>query len=66
MLLEPFRVETVAPEHAVGLAAVGQYGEEWTRGVIAGWFGPGHYLEADRYEWAERLPGPRSAGGPCR
>src|SRR6266568_5416270 len=68
MLLEPFRVETVAPEHAGGLAAAGQYGEEWTRGVIAGWFGPGHYLEADRYEWVERLPGLcaalRAAGGP--
>ncbi len=68
MLLEPFRVETVAPEHAGGLAAAGQYGEEWTRGVIAGWFGPRHYLEADRYEWVERLPGLcaalRAAGGP--
>ena len=68
MLLEPFRVETVAPEHAGGLAAAGQYGEEWTRGVIAGWFGPGHYLEADRYGWVERLPGLcaalRAAGGP--
>ena len=35
MLLEPFRVETVTPEHAGRLAAArGQYGEEWTRGVI--------------------------------
>ena len=68
MLLEPFRVETVAPEHAGGLAAAGQYGEEWARGVIAGRFGPGHYLEADRYEWVERLPGLcaalRAAGSP--
>ena len=69
MLLEPFRMETVAPEHAGGLAAAaGQYGEEWTRGVIAGWFGPGHYREPDRYEWVERLPGLcaalRAAGGP--
>src|SRR5260370_403107 len=68
MLLEPFRVETVAPEHAGGLAAAGQYGEEWTRGVIAGWFGPRHYLEADRYEWGDRLPGlcaaRRAGGGP--
>jgi hypothetical protein len=68
MLLEPFRVETVAPEHAGGLAAARQYGEEWMRGVIAGWFGPGHYLEADRYEWVESLPGLcgalRAAGGP--
>ncbi len=57
MLLEPFRVETVAPEHAGGLAAAaGQYGEEWTRGVIDGWFGSKHYFETDRYEWIERLP----------
>jgi hypothetical protein len=69
MLLEPFRVETVAPEHAGGLAAAaGQYGEEWTRGVIDGWFGPKHHFEADRDEWVERLPGLcgalRTAGGP--
>ena len=68
MLLEPFRVETVAPEHAGGLAAAGQYGEEWTRGVLDGWFGSKHYFEADRYEWVERLPGLcgalRAAGGP--
>jgi hypothetical protein len=52
MLLEPFRVETVALEHVGGLAASARrYGEEWTRGVIDGWFGPGHYFEADRYEW---------------
>ena len=56
MLLEPFRVETVAPEHAGGLAAAGQYGEEWMRGVIAGWFEPEYSAGAGRYEWAERLP----------
>ncbi len=69
MLLEPFRVETVAPEHAGGLAAAaGQYGEEWTRGVIDGWFGPGHHFEPDRYQWVGRLPGLcgalRAAGAP--
>jgi hypothetical protein len=58
MLLEPFRVETVAPEHAGGLAAAaGQYSERWTRGVIDGWFGSKHYFEADRHEWVEGLPG---------
>lgn len=56
MLLKPFRAETVAPEHAGGLAAAGQYGQEWTRRVIAGWFGSGHCLEADRCEWVEGLP----------
>jgi len=68
MLLEPFRVETVGPEHAGGLAATGQYGEEWTRRVIDGWFGSEHYFEADRHEWVERLPGLcgalRAAGAP--
>ena len=69
MLLEPFRVETAAPEHADGLAAAaGQYGEEWTRGVIDGWFGSEHYFETDRYQWVERLPGLcgalRTAGAP--
>ncbi len=58
MLLEPFRVETVAPEHADGLAAAaGQFGEEWTRGVIDGWFRSEHYFETDRSQWVERLPG---------
>ena len=62
MLLEPFRVETVAPEHAGGLAAAaGQYGERWTRGVVDGWFGSKHYFETDRYEWIERLPRLRKA-----
>jgi aryl-alcohol dehydrogenase-like predicted oxidoreductase len=57
MLLEPFRVETVAPEHASGLvAAAGQYGEQWTRGVLDGWFGARHSYEASRPEWAEQLP----------
>src|SRR5271166_6574237 len=69
MLLEPFRAETVTPEHAGGLAAAaGQYGEEWTRDVIDGWFGSKHYFEADRHEWVERLPelcgALRAAGGP--
>jgi 2OG-Fe(II) oxygenase superfamily len=58
MLLEPFRAETITPEHAGGLAqAAAQYGEEWTGSVIAGWFRPGHYPETDRYDWVERLPG---------
>jgi hypothetical protein len=57
MLLEPFRVEAVAPEHAGGLAAAaGRYGEGWTRQVIAGWFGSGNCPEVARCEWMERLP----------
>lgn len=57
MLLEPFRVETAAPEHAGGLAAAaGHYGEQWTRRVIDGWFGSEHFFETGRYEWIEGLP----------
>jgi hypothetical protein len=51
MLLEPFRVEMLAPERAGGLAAAaGQYGGQWTRGVIDGWFGRGSHFEPDRYQ----------------
>jgi 2OG-Fe(II) oxygenase superfamily len=54
MLLEPFRIETVAQEHAGGLAAAaGRYGDEWTRSVVDGWFGPGHPYGTDQYEWAD-------------
>jgi 2OG-Fe(II) oxygenase superfamily len=57
MLLEPFRIETVAPEHASGLAAAaGHYGEQWTRGIVDGWFGAPRYYETNRHEWAQRLP----------
>lgn len=59
MLLEPFRAETVTQEHAGGLAAAaGRYGQEWTRSVLDGWFGPGHHYGTDRSEWvSNRLPG---------
>jgi hypothetical protein len=57
MLLEPFQVETVAPEHAGALAAAaGQYGEPWTRAVIDGWFGLKQYFETGRHEWIKGLP----------
>src|SRR5260370_41902213 len=56
MLLEPFRVETVAPEHADGpAAAAGQYRAEWTPGVLPRRFGPGHYPAADPHAWVGRL-----------
>ena len=70
MLLEPFRIETVAQEHAGGLAAAaGRYGDEWTRSVVDGWFGPGHPYGTDLYEWVDnRLSGLcgalRAAGEP--
>jgi hypothetical protein len=58
MLLEPFRVETLTQEHAGGLAAAaGRYGEDWTRSVIDGWFGPGHHYGTDRSGWVDnKLP----------
>jgi hypothetical protein len=57
MLLEPFRAELLAPEHAGGLAAVAcRYGEQWTSNVIDGWFGPGHSYGIDRHEWTDGLP----------
>ena len=70
MLLEPFRIETVAQEHAGGLAAVaGRYGDEWTRSVVDGWFGPEHPYGTELYEWVDnRLSGLcealRAAGEP--
>jgi 2OG-Fe(II) oxygenase superfamily len=52
MLLQPFRVEILTLEHADGLAAVAErYGQEWTRAVIDGWFGSGHYYGDGRHEW---------------
>ncbi len=58
MLLEPFRVETLAQEHTAGLAsAAGRYGQEWTCDVITGWFRAGHHYGTDRHEWVEELPG---------
>jgi hypothetical protein len=54
MLLEPFRVETLTQEHAAGLAAAAaRYGEDWTRSLIEGWFGPGRAYEADLSEWVD-------------
>ena len=57
MLLEPFRVETLGPEHAGGLAAAaGRYGEPWLAEVIDGWFGPAHRYGTGREQWVARLP----------
>jgi len=57
MLLEPFHVSVLAPEHAAGLAAVaGRYGVAWTLRVIDGWFGSGNRFAAQQYAWTEGLP----------
>jgi hypothetical protein len=55
MLLEPFRIETVPQDHAGGLAAAaGRYGDEWTRSVVDGWFGPEHPYGTELYEFEWR------------
>ncbi|MGW2251078.1 2OG-Fe(II) oxygenase [Kitasatospora sp. NPDC001660] len=57
MLLEPFRVGALGPEHAGGLAAAAErYGTAWLRQVVDGWFGPRNRYEPHRYEWTEKLP----------
>ncbi|WP_240797887.1 hypothetical protein [Streptomyces sp. F001] len=57
MLLEPFRVNALGPQHAHGLAAaVERYGTVWLRQVVGGWFGPRYRYEPHGYKWTERLP----------
>ena len=57
MLLEPSRVETVAPEHAGGLRRrPGSTAGSGRAGSSTGGSGRAHYFEADRYEWVARLP----------
>ncbi|MGW3727111.1 2OG-Fe(II) oxygenase [Streptomyces sp. NPDC000851] len=57
ILLEPFRVNALGPQHAHGLAAAAErYGTVWLRQVVDGWFGPQYRHEAHRDEWTERLP----------
>jgi hypothetical protein len=70
MLLTPFQVEALTQEHASGLAAAAaQYGEEWARSLIEGWFGPRRAYATDPSEWVDtRLPEVckrlRAAGSP--
>ena len=57
MLLEPFRVGALAPEHAAGLAAAAErYGTEWALRVVEGWFGSDHRFETNQYAWTQKLP----------
>jgi hypothetical protein len=59
MLLGPFRVETLAPEHAGALAALpARYGLAWTRDLVTRWFGQqrDYYGATDRHGWVEALP----------
>ncbi|MFF3328949.1 hypothetical protein ACFYWX_05215 [Streptomyces sp. NPDC002888] len=57
MLLEPFQVGALGPEHADGLAAAAErYGTGWIRRVVDAWFASEHRLPSQQYEWTERLP----------
>ena len=57
MLLEPFKVNTLEPRHAAGLAAAAErYGTGWTLQVVNGWFGPAHRFEPHAYAWTAQLP----------
>ncbi|KND31524.1 2OG-Fe(II) oxygenase [Streptomyces acidiscabies] len=58
MLLEPFRIDALTPEHADDLAAVAErYGVPWLGQVTEGWFGGAqNRFEEHRYDWTERLP----------
>jgi 2OG-Fe(II) oxygenase superfamily len=62
MLLGPFRVEMLTPDHAGALQALGgHYGREWMGEMLAVWFGERsrayHEAEVRRPEWLASLPG---------
>ncbi|MDX2683482.1 2OG-Fe(II) oxygenase [Streptomyces soliscabiei] len=58
MLLEPFQVGALSPEHASGLAAAAErYGNGWMRRVADAWFASGHRLQPQQYQWTEQLSG---------
>ncbi|WP_308295831.1 2OG-Fe(II) oxygenase [Streptomyces sp. ISL-96] len=57
MLLEPFQVGALAPEHAGPLAAAAErYGTGWMRRVVDGWFASERRHPPQQYQWTERLP----------
>lgn len=58
MLLEPFRIDALTPEHADDLVAVAKrYGVPWLGEVTEGWFGGArNRFEEHRYDWTEGLP----------
>jgi len=62
MLLRPFCVEMLTPDHAGALQALaGHYGPEWMGGMLAVWFGERsrayHDAELRRPQWLASLPG---------
>lgn len=57
MLLEPFQVGALAPEHAGPLAAAAErYGTGWIRRVVEAWFASEHRHPPQQYQWTEGLP----------
>jgi hypothetical protein len=61
LLLHPFRLESLAPEHATAVAGlVARYGEPWTNTVLDGWLGSrqswAYQGDADRLGWIQSLP----------
>jgi hypothetical protein len=62
MLLQPFRVEMLGPEHAPALLALAaHYGPEWTASMITAWFGRSSRFaltqgELQRPDWLAALP----------
>jgi len=61
LLLRPFRIESLAPEHATAVAALAaRYGEPWTSTVLDGWLGSrqswAYRGDADRLGWIQSLP----------
>ncbi|MGD0560375.1 MAG: 2OG-Fe(II) oxygenase [Streptosporangiaceae bacterium] len=66
MLLEPFGITTLTPADADAFTAlVERYGEQWTRTLVAGWFGPMrrwiYSADPDLQGWIESLPRFRDA-----
>ncbi|HEX6467952.1 MAG TPA: hypothetical protein VF069_02575, partial [Streptosporangiaceae bacterium] len=61
LLLRPFQIESLAPEHATAAAdLLARYGEPWTNTIIDGWLGSGrswaYQGDADRLGWIGSLP----------
>ncbi len=61
LLLHPFRIESLVPEHATAVAdLVARYGEPWTNTILDGWLGSrqswAYQADADRLGWIQSLP----------
>jgi hypothetical protein len=61
LLLRPFRIESLVPQHATAVAGlVARYGEPWTNTILDGWLGSrqswAYQRDADRLGWIQSLP----------